>query len=770
MTKNHLFVLVLFIVNASIQAASENDLPDYFKTQNCNLHCNIVSYEGNKTIDTKSCQLNGNTMNVDFQGNKWQVRLQPLMHTIPVNEIEFNLSFKLVQGEASETGVNLEFAFSRWNVQNYVFVPGAVYNGNRFKVKKMEYPPFYKDIADYIPTVHTIINDIPHLKIDAGQSLIGLESGSMATPAFGFQSGNTGKGVLIFSQQQTSLGNLGFFIEENPTRDTAYFRLSAPCVRQWRPTISGLLPSADKAAHWKTGDSVTFHVRCYFFKAPAVTDLFVKFASVRKDGFFTKPDKQVLPYSEAFKILEEKYNTTDWNKDYGYTEGVGWCGGGMLTCALIAQGTSLSKQRAIKNLDIIVDKAIYPSGLPAEWRTKSFYVNKLGNNRLNLIRSSGDMFYFLQKQILLLKATDNTWQCPQKWLLATKKMADAFVTMWNRYGQFGQFFDLVSGEIVVGGSSAGNIVPAGLALASEIFHNKQYLEVARKSALFYYQRDILSGVTNGGPGEILQAPDSETAFNFVESLTVLYEVTNDNKWLQLARHATEQAASWVVSYNYKFPESSTFGKLGIRTLGSVYANAQNMSSTPGICTGSGDCLLKLFRATGDTIYIDLLKDIAHGIPQYLSTKERPIYAIQGQSKQAGIMAPGWMNERVNMGDWEINLTPDGKPGGWFVPQGEVFHGSTWAEASLMLTCAELPGIYIQPDKKLAVAFDNVEAEIIEQSKNVLKVKIANSTPYSATVKVLVENSAKAKQSVGGSLTGNCRIIVLKPYENKVFEW
>ena len=143
------------------------------------------------------------------------------------------------------------------------------------------------------------------------------------------------------------------------------------------------------------------------------------------------------------------------------------------------------------------------------------------------------------------------------------------------------------------------------------------------------------------------------------------------------RETARQFSTWVVGYDFKFPPRSTFGKAGIRTTGSVYANTQNKHSAPGLCTFSGLGLLKLFRATGDRFHLDLLRDIALGLPQYLPHPLKPL----GDAK------PGWMCERVNLTDWEG-------------PEriGETLKMTTWAETSLMLTTIEIPGLYVQPDQ------------------------------------------------------------------------
>ena len=138
-------------------------------------------------------------------------------------------------------------------------------------------------------------------------------------------------------------------------------------------------------------------------------------------------------------------------------------------------------------------------------------------HNMHLIRKNSDALYFAIKQLFLLDNTGRGNDIKPEWVRATRNIADAFVRLWTRYGQFGQFVNIETGEIVVGGSTSASTAPAGLALASQYFDDPRYLDVAAKSAELFYTRNTCAGVTTGGPGEILQCPDSESAFGLLES-------------------------------------------------------------------------------------------------------------------------------------------------------------------------------------------------------------------------------------------------------------
>lgn len=242
---------------------------------------------------------------------------------------------------------------------------------------------------------------------------------------------------------------------------------------------------------------------------------------------------------------------------------------------------------------------------------------------LTLIRRSADVLYFMYKHFELMKEVPE-----KKFIQSAKACADAFVKKtFKTYGQMGQFLNVETGEIVIGGSVAGALCPAALIRSYRYFGNEVYLETAKAIGDYYYDNFLSKGYTTGGPAEILQCPDSESAAALLESYVELYDETREVKWLEYAKTCAHLCSSWTVAYNYKFPVGSEFNKLDMKTIGSVFfANVQNKHSAPGICTLSGLGLLRLYEFTGEDAFYTLYKEITSTISQYMSTNERPIYS------------------------------------------------------------------------------------------------------------------------------------------------
>ncbi|MDR1676079.1 MAG: AGE family epimerase/isomerase, partial [Tannerella sp.] len=428
---------------------------------------------------------------------------------------------------------------------------------------------------------------------------------------------------------------------------------------------------------------------------------------------------------------------------------LGWCGGGQCTLPLMMQGTTVTRQRALSNLNVIFSKTQASSGLFYAYGNGVEFVGfgygAPSAHSETFVRSQGDWLYMAQRQFRQI-ASDGG-EVPRQWLSAIRKQADAFVRVWEKYGQLGQFLNVETGELLIGGSTAGAIVCGGLALASQTYETPRYLEVAADAAEKYYQDFVRKGYTTGGPGEILSAPDSESAFGLFEAFMALYEVDGDKKWLSHAADLLPVCASWTVSYDYRFPARSVMHRLDARSCGSVWASVSNKHSAPAICTWSGDCLLKYYRVTGDRRAIEMLADIAHGIPQYISRADCPI----------GDMPPGGICERVNLSDWE------GKDN-----VGSMIFGScSWCEAAALLTVTQLPGVYVRPETGFHVVFDHVSVETVEANRNRMLLRLTNPTSFPADVTVFSESERQARQTRFAMKRENTQTVHLEPNESKV---
>jgi hypothetical protein len=409
----------------------------------------------------------------------------------------------------------------------------------------------------------------------------------------------------------------------------------------------------------------------------------------------------------------------------------------------------LSVERAGRNLEFLLTQGMSVLGLfkskmheSGEWKGDSSigvgeaWCRTEGETttehaKLSLVRRQGDCLLFVLRQLMLW--SERGREVPAHWQEATKRAAHALCDVWEREEEFGFLLDYETGKVAIRGSTSGGLIPAALALASEYFAEPRFLAVARASAEHYRTHDLAWGVTTGGPGDALQAPDGESIFGLIESFIALFEMTGEPVWREAAVHACHQGASWAISYPYEFPLNSALAQIGCDARGAMIANAQNKCGVPGICTLSGQAILRTFRATGDARLLDLLRDIAHALPQFLSREDRRIPTRITWAHPFAELPVGWMCERVN-------ITPS-----WAEPLGEQAAYSCWCEVAMMLTWCDLPGVYAQPDTGLVRCLDHVRAEWANAERTALR--IVNPTAFPARVRVQVESAALARREV-----------------------
>ena len=698
----------------------------------------VTRFSGAEPIEKISVPLvDGATVSVS--GGTFQVSLATSL--APHGGEKVTVTFSLTDGAVSSANVGVDFHLSDWKKENFLLMPSAAYNGNRYEVRAVPYPPMLRNQKDMGLNAPTIMTDVPRLNIGEGESRIEQLSRDLSTPAIGVYEPEKKSGFFLLTDQDTPWGVYGYILEENADRTSATLSVEAPGVRHtymYRHCTT-TAPSWDIAPDFKKGDSVTVEMILYTFAASCVQDLFDEFALIRYDATSAPERKEELPFSACWKIQEKLFNTEHYDEKHGFymigngkgaceTWQMGWTGGLMPTFALLLLGSERSHERVQKNFDF----ALSPNAIG---KTGLFYGMSDGEVFLGdnfrcqkdpswlLIRKDGDGLYYIVKQFLLMEEIGMAPK--EEWKQAAKNCADAFCRLWEKFGQFGQFVNTEEDEIFVGGSACGGIIPAALSLAARYFGEPKYLKVAEEAARKYNADFTEKGVSTGGPGEILQCPDSESAFGLLESFVVLYEETGKEEFRTMAKNMGTQCLTWCMTYDFRFPKDTTFGKMGMRSNGAVFANVQNKHGAPGICTLSGDSFLKLYRMTGDITFLHEIRDIAHNITQYLSREDR---IIDGNH-------PGWMSERVQTSDW-------------LEPIGEVCHNPQWPGVTCMMTIAEIPGIYVETDTGEVTVFDNVTAKVTEKGEDSLTLEITNPTNFPADVHILAESSVQQKKPLG----------------------
>lgn len=563
---------------------------------------------------------------------------------------------------------------------DYVLLPACAYNGNRFDVLPKDYPPLFtaEEAKKDMPVT---ITDVPRLEKD-GSGRLDVTTADLSVPCVGIYSRVHRRAWLLFTVQKLNGLDLGLCFE-NGTVTVSYPKHRKQAYLRFHMTESRDLPRP-----FRQGERICLPYRIIEADCGDMAAFFRLFAANRCCMGLNADRPPIPDPAELTRIQLQKFNTLSWVEPgcfYGTgtdhsnpneTWQPGWVGGAISSYPLMKLGGELEWQRGLLTLEHLF-RTQCPSGFFSEAATADGtpYHGIFGtpwSRDWHLLRQSADVLYYLFKHFDLFR--ERKLPIPEDLIGGTRKLADAFVTLWQTEGQLGQFVDVQTGRLLVGGSTSCAIAGAGLVRAYEFFGDCRYLETAAACTAQYCSRDLMQGYTTGGPEEILQCPDSESAFGLLESLVQLYRVTEETRWLNHAKAAADYCSSWVTAYNFEFPAASEFGRLGMKSAGTVFANVQNKHAAPGICTLSGESLYQLYRWTGEGRYKALFLDITTAIAQYMSTDERPIFDWSSARRR---LPQGFINERVNLSDWEGDACVGG-----------VFCGSCWSEVSSLLVLAD----------------------------------------------------------------------------------
>lgn len=660
-------------------------------------------------------------------------------------------SFLLLK-EYADADFRICFTVEAPIADTYIMLPACIYDGNRFERVERAYPPMFteEEMGLEVPVRMT---NVPALEA-SGDSCVDVTTGDLATPAVCLWNKAGKEALFLFTEQGSQGRNYGVTLEQRG--DRLDIIISAPARRR-RVYGAGVIPDEKRPFPVKAGARIRIAHRTILNPCASIPLMYRQFMKYQL-AIYHGEVVDSFPFSESWRLSEEKRNRDHFLEEEGYYTGcayrspafnkfgdwqAGWTGNGMDTLVLIREGSPQSRKNSVRTLEFAAkyqSEAGFYYGIVHEGKIyHDCFGHYEGKYNLLLVRKQADMAYFVYKQIQAMEELG--MEVPETVRRSAQKAADALVRLWETYGQLGQFINAETGEIVVGGSASGAIAPAALCAAAQVTGNQGYLKTAREIGEYYYETATAKGITNGGPGEILQAPDSESAVALLESYTALYDALGSLEWLERAEDAAAQVSSWVVPYNYEFPEDSVLGRLGVGSVGSVWANVQNKHSAPGFCTLSAAGFLKLWRATGKKEYLEIMRRVARFIPQVIARDGYGLLTTAGVPMEAGCLC-----ERVNLSDWE-GLEGVG---------GNIFGPCSWPEVSMMLNWLEVPGVYVAPDQGILCCSDHIEAYLEGQA-----LVLTNRTEYDACVKVMAESGEDRKKPLGLSWQDKMRRVNVK---------
>lgn len=314
-------------------------------------------------------------------------------------------------------------------------------------------------------------------------------------------------------------------------------------------------------------------------------------------------------------------SVTAFTKSFPQDMEIGWTGqNAAQACALLDEylefGDTDARDKAISALDSWDQYAFLPNGLMlVKLRYKPDELDSAIAGNIWLELDTGNLgtaaVYFFRAYDLCCKAGIHRPSYEKR----AYGLCDFLVGAQRPNGELAKTYFL-DGSIDKAHGSTGAFSVVPLFDAWERSKDQKYLDAALKGTDFYLGEFSKFGYTTAGALDS-NCIDKESAAPLLRAAVKAYEITKEQKYLEMAEEVAYYLASWQYHYSIKFPEDSQLGKLKVDSYGSTSVSAaHNALDHYGIYYIPE--YLKLAEYTGNEIWRQRARAIWYNGQQLLS--------------------------------------------------------------------------------------------------------------------------------------------------------
>lgn len=248
-----------------------------------------------------------------------------------------------------------------------------------------------------------------------------------------------------------------------------------------------------------------------------------------------------------------------------------WCGQNILFCRMlildyIKNNNKDSLDTALEIMDNWIDNCRAENGLMATRLEHYPRLLEAEADTCNLGYGAYEIYrvYELLKSIGIEKET---------YFDAAKGLCDFFVKNYSNEVGFGKTWSL-KGERIENEGTIGAFVILPMCKLYMATGDKKYLETAEKAMGYYCRRDLDNFACAAGALDSC-CVDKETSAPMIFAAIMLYEITEDVKYLEYAKKAAYYFTSWMYHYHPYYDESCDISKLGIDVTGFTAVSTQH---------------------------------------------------------------------------------------------------------------------------------------------------------------------------------------------------
>ncbi len=256
--------------------------------------------------------------------------------------------------------------------------------------------------------------------------------------------------------------------------------------------------------------------------------------------------------------------------------------------------------------------------------------------------------WLLWKLCVCCELLDSVGVDTQKYRLAANNIAGYYLKFFKE-GVFPQISN-PKGETVNPDGCAGTMLVLGFIKAYCYFKEEAYLIRAKDSFDSYYNTYLSESIAAGGALDTY-CIDKESAGPMLRSAILLYDITNDESYIEKAKQIAYYLMTWTFYHDVPFPENSDCNALNVRTTGGTsVSTAHHHLDVWGVYYVPD--MIRLWKLTENKAFLEQAKILWAFALQYLS---------DGTLKLHGMTRPkGAQNEAVLHCNW--NWSADGKKG------------------------------------------------------------------------------------------------------------
>ncbi len=159
-SKNWILILISWLFLSSIVFGQSGELQKSISERKIEFKMRLNQFDPdrfNAVVFQEDYSLQPGLQTINSGDAEWKVNLQTQKSDDFPEAFNITASFLLEKGESKNSNLGFVFELGSWSDDNYLLLPSAAYNGNRFASRRISYSPKLLDPRDIGKKISTIM-------------------------------------------------------------------------------------------------------------------------------------------------------------------------------------------------------------------------------------------------------------------------------------------------------------------------------------------------------------------------------------------------------------------------------------------------------------------------------------------------------------------------------------------------------------------------------------------------------------------------------------